>query len=101
VNNEAMNLSLLKKPSAFLPIAMSLAALTIVLVHIALVGTAPERDEGAAAHMWQLLMVGQVPIMGRFTSKWMVQNVRASWVVLALQAAAAFAAFAPVYFLRL
>ena len=33
-----------RKPSAFLPIAMSLAALTVVLIHIAMHGTARQAD---------------------------------------------------------
>jgi hypothetical protein len=39
---------LLKRPSAFVPIAISLAALATVFVHIALHGTARQVDEGAA-----------------------------------------------------
>src|SRR5205809_7380937 len=46
--------STLRQPSAFLPIAMSLAALALVLGHIALFGITHEADEGAAAHIWQL-----------------------------------------------
>ena len=43
-------------PLPWIPIGMSLAALALVLGHIALYGTAREADEGAAAHLWQLLM---------------------------------------------
>ena len=46
---EVMNVSLIKKPSAFPPIAMSLAALTIVLVHITFVGT-PQADSWLACY---------------------------------------------------
>ena len=42
---------------------MSAAALGTVLFHIVTVGTAPQPDEGAAAHIWQLLMAGQVPVV--------------------------------------
>ena len=51
-----MDLSILKKPSAFLPLIMSFAALATVLVHIAIYGVARQADEGAAAHIWQVLM---------------------------------------------
>jgi hypothetical protein len=37
------------RPSAFLPIAMSLTALAVVLGHIAMYGVVREADEGAAA----------------------------------------------------
>ena len=35
----------LKRPSAYLPVVMSLTALVIVLVHIAIFGVAREADE--------------------------------------------------------
>ena len=96
-----MNISILKKPSAFLPLAMSFAALATLLVHIALFGTAREADEGAAAHIWQILMAGQVPIMAFFAIKWLPQTPRQALLVLALQGGAALSALAPVYFLNL
>ena len=52
MNSSAM----LKRPSAFLPVAMSFGALGTVLIFVALHGTAPQADEGTAAHIWQLLM---------------------------------------------
>ena len=53
----------IKRPSAFVPIAMSMTALGTVLLHIALFGITREADEGAAAHIWQLLMAGQIPFV--------------------------------------
>jgi hypothetical protein len=47
--------SLLKQPSAWIPLAMSLAALALVLGHALVYGVIHEADEGAAAHTWQLL----------------------------------------------
>jgi hypothetical protein len=91
----------LKRPSAFLPIAMSLLALAIVVFHIAMYGTAREPDEGTAAHLWQLLMAGQIPIIGLFAIRWFPQAPRSALLVLALQAAAALAAAAPVFVLGL
>jgi len=44
-------LNMLKHPSAFLPVAMSVGALVTVLVFLALHGPAPQPDEGAAAHL--------------------------------------------------
>ena len=44
-----MSISTLKKPSALIPLAMSLAALAVVLGHVAMFGAAREADEGAAA----------------------------------------------------
>ena len=91
----------MKKPSAWLPISMSLAALALVLVHVALFGAAREADEGAAAHLWQMLMAGQVPIVAFFAIKWLPQTPRQALLILALQAGAALAAMAPVFLLNL
>ena len=97
-----MNFStMMKQPSAFLPVAMSFAALATVLVHVALVGAAPEADEGAAAHLWQLLMGGQLPIVAFFAIKWLPRTPRQALLVLVVQAIAALAALAPVFFLNL
>ena len=93
--------TLLKHPSAFVPVAMSFGALTVLLVHLALFGTARESDEGAAAHVWQLLMAGQVPIIAFFAIRWLPQTPRQALPILALQVAAALAAMAPVFLLHL
>ena len=50
---------------------MSLVALVIVLIYAAAFGTARQADEGTAAHLWQLLMVGQLPIGALFAIKWL------------------------------
>ncbi len=92
---------MLKRPSAFVPMTMSLAGLAIVVTHVAIYGAAREPDEGAAAHWWQLLMAAQIPIMGYFMFKWLPQAPRPALAILALQVAAALAALAPVYFLQL
>jgi hypothetical protein len=92
---------MLKKPSAFLPVAMSFAALAVVLAHIAIFGTAREADEGAAAHLWQLLMAAQLPLLVFFAIRWLPHSPKQALLVMALQASAAVAALAPVYFLNL
>lgn len=86
--------------SAILPIAMSLLALAVVLTHIARSGTAPQADEGTAAHIWQLLMAGQLPIILFFAIRTLPEAPRYTLLVLGLQAAAAVAALAPVYLLH-
>jgi hypothetical protein len=90
-----------KKPSGFLPITMSLAALAIVLVYLATFGVTHESDEGVAAHVWQLLMAGQAPIVVFFMIRWLPRAPRPALSVLALQITAALAAVAPVWWLRL
>ena len=92
--------TMITRPSAFVPIAMSFAALGVVLVHIIMSGMARQADEGAAAHLWQLLMATQVPIVAFFAIRWLPQSPRHALPVLVLQAAAALAALAPVYLLN-
>ncbi|HVT38031.1 MAG TPA: hypothetical protein VHE78_03235 [Gemmatimonadaceae bacterium] len=94
-----MNESPMKQPSALLPVAMSVAALALVLVHAAMYGVVHEADEGTPAHLFQILMAGQVPIVMYFVAKWVPRAPRKALAVLALQAAAAIAAFTSVYFL--
>ncbi|OOG49302.1 hypothetical protein B0E52_01220 [Rhodanobacter sp. C06] len=92
-----------KRPSAFMPLAMSVAALVVVLAHVAIVGAgaAHQADEGTAAHVFQLLIAGQVPVVAFFAIKWLPRAPRFSLPVLALQAMAVIAALAPVYFFKL
>lgn len=89
----------MKQPSAFLPLAMSLSALALVLGHVAIFGIVHETDEGTAAHLFQLLMAAQLPVVLFFAIKWLPRAPKQTLQVLALQAAAAFAAFASVFFL--
>ncbi len=91
----------IRQPGAFLPIAMSLAALALVLVYLALFGVVHEADEGAVAHIWQLLMAAQIPIIAFFAIKYLWQRPKQAVLILALQIVAALAACAPVFFLKL
>lgn len=93
--------SIIKKPSAWIPIAMSLAALAILFGFFAKYGVVHEADEGIAAHLFQLLMGGQVPIVAFFAAKWLPRAPKEALRVLAFQVAAALAAFAPVFFFEL
>jgi hypothetical protein len=93
-------MSLVKHPSAWLPLALSLAALAVIGVHVAVAGLDPQPDEGTAAHLWQLLMAAQVPAIAFFALRWLPQRPAAALLVLALQSAAMIAAMAPVYLLR-
>lgn len=94
-----MSRDLLKRPSAFIPVFMSLAALALVIGYAAMFGTARQQDEGAAAHLWQLLMAGQVPVMAIFALKWLPTKPRDALPVLALQIASALTAMFPVWWL--
>ena len=100
--------AMIRRPSAFLPLAMSLTALSMVLgsmardcvVHGACV-VVREADEGAIAHLWQILMVGQMPILAFFAIKWLPRAPKQTFYVLALQAGAVLASMAPVFYFNL
>ena len=92
---------MLRRPSAFLPLAMSLTAFTMVLGYVAIYGQARETDEGAVAHLWQLLMAGQVPIILFFAARWMRRAPRQTLYVLTEQLGAALASVALVFLLGL
>ena len=94
-----MNVPSMKQPSAFLPLAMSLAALAMVLGHAAIFGIVHEADEGTAAHIFQLLMAAQLPVVAFFAINWLPRAPRRTLQILALQTGAALAAIVAVFFL--
>jgi hypothetical protein len=93
------SLALLRKPSALLPLLISLAALALVLGHAALYGTVHEADEGAAAHIWQILITFDGIFAFAFAVHWWKRARRQTLLVLALLAATTAANFAAVFFL--
>jgi hypothetical protein len=93
--------SMTRRMSAILPLAMSLTALAVVLGHIAFFGAVREADEGAAAHIWQLLMAGQIPVAAFFAIKWLPKAPKPALGILALQAGAVLASMAPVAYFNL
>lgn len=92
-----MQSTLLKRPSAFAPIVMSVVALGIVIAYAAMFGVARQPDEGAAAHFWQILMAGQVPVVAFFAIKWFPKAPKQALLVLTVQIGAALAAMLPVW----
>jgi hypothetical protein len=48
-----------------------LTALVLVLGSVAKFGAVHEADEGAIAHLWLLLMPGQLPLLAFFAIKWL------------------------------
>ena len=77
---------------------MSLIAITMVLVHFAIFGIVHETDEGTAAHIFQLLMVAQLPLVAFFAVKWVPRAPKQAGQVLALQVGAALGAIGAVIF---
>ena len=95
-----MHAALLKRPTALIPIAMSFTALATVIAYATMFGTARQADEGTAAHIWQILMAGQVPVVAFFALKWLPAEPKQALLVLALQVGAALAAMFPVWWFQ-
>ena len=93
--------ALTKKPSAFLPLAMSFTALAVLGIAATMGDLVRQPDEGVTAHIWQILMGGQIPVLIFFAVKWVRRAPKQTLYVLAFQAAAVISAMAPVYFLHL
>jgi hypothetical protein len=95
-----------RQPSALVPMLMSVAALGLLGSVLALhaVRQEPvvrEADEGTAAHLWQLLMGGQLPIVAWFFVRWMPTNPRRALPILVVQLLLALAAAFPVWYYQL
>ena len=82
--------------SAWVPLICSALAFTIVMANI-LARVPPQPDENTSAHLWQLLMAGQLPFVAVFaaTSDWRHWQRPAG--LLALQLVAIAAAAVPVW----
>lgn len=80
---------------------MSLAALCVVAIHIIFTGASHEADEGASAHLFQLLMAGQIPIIALFVIRWLRPADKRALMVFASQIMLGALACAPVWYLHL
>lgn len=86
----------LAHPSAFIPLVMSFAALAMTLSHAAIFGRVHESDEGTLAHIFQMLLILQVPVAAYFALKWLAKFPARALGILAVQAGAALTAIAVV-----
>jgi hypothetical protein len=94
-----MNAPSLRQPAVYLPLAMSLVAFTLVLVHFLVLGLDQKADEGTAAHVFQLLIVAQLPFMLFLAVRWLRLAPRQTLRILALQFSGVIAAICAVVFL--
>src|SRR5260370_40823499 len=93
---------IIKQPSAWIPIALSLIVLATFFIGSAIFGI-PHRepDEGTAAHLFQIWLVLEVVMIAVFAIKWVPRAPTPALLVLAIQIGAALAACASVYVLNL
>ena len=90
-----MTQSGVNRVASIAPLIFSAVAFAIVMANI-VARVPPQTDENASAHVWQLLMAGQLPIIVAFlaTSDW---RNRSTKLILAAQLAAFAAAAVPVW----
>jgi hypothetical protein len=82
--------------SAWVPVLCSALAFAIVMANI-IARVTPQPDENTSAHLWQLLMAGQLPFVAGFvsTSDW--RHWQRPAALLAIQFSAIVAAAVPVW----
>ena len=90
----------LKHWTGWLPIAISVFLLLLALRYVAAHGPLRQADEGSEAHLFQLLMPVQLAVMAYFALTWLPRAPRGTLAVLGLQAVAAAAVFATVYWIE-
>jgi hypothetical protein len=80
-----MVMRLLRRPSAWVPMLLSLAALALIGGYVAAFGVTRPQDEGAAARAFQLLMVAVAAGIVFFGVRWLPRAPSVAAKVLGLQ----------------
>jgi hypothetical protein len=93
--------SIIKKPSAWLPIVIPFIFFTYLVIYIAIFGIVREEDEGTGAHLFQLWLVLEPLLVGFFAIKWLPREPKPALMILALQVVAALLPIAIVFSLGL
>jgi len=102
--------SAFRATSAWIPIALAGAAIALLAGYfftgphapnIVVENGVPREDEGTAAHLWQLLMLLQVPSVLFFAAWWLPRDPKRTLAMLGLQGFAFVAAASPVWLLGL
>jgi hypothetical protein len=89
-----MRSSLIKKPSAWIPIVLSLVMLTVIDLYLAnILHTNPTGDEGLGAHLFQIWLPLEVIMIIFFSVKWLKASKQALLILV-------IAVCAPVFYFR-
>ena len=87
-------ISLLKKPSAWIPIAIPLIFFAYLVIYITFFGIIREADEGTGARLFQLWLVLEPFMLGFFAFTWLPRRPIQALLILVLQI---LAALLPIY----
>src|SRR5947207_14108881 len=78
--------SLLRRPSAWLPITLALIVLAAWAISIVVMGLPkPEPDEGTAAHLFQVCLVTEALMILFFSLRWLPERPAAALAVMVVQ----------------
>jgi hypothetical protein len=95
--------AMIRRPSAWLPVTIGLAAWAFVLVYAAAVGIQPAaqpHDEGTPARIFQLLLLLQGALILVFAARWLSRDPRWAAAIIALQLASAAVPIATILILE-
>ena len=89
---------LIRKPSAWLPMAISLVVMTSILGYVAVAtfGVVPDDGSRIFSMYFQWLTLAQAPIVVFFAIKWLPRQPKQAALILALQVIAAVISIAPI-----
>lgn len=93
--------SIIKKPIAWIPIAIPLAFFVYIVIYISMFGIVREQDEGTPAHLFQLWLLLEPFMVGYFALNWLPRAPKQALIILALQIVAALLPIAVVFSLNL
>lgn len=92
---------LLKKPSAWVPIAIPLVFFAVLIFGVMFGTIHREKDEGVGAHLFQIWLVLEPFMLGYFAITYLPRAPKQAVLVLALQIAAALLPISVVFTLKL
>jgi len=93
--------SIIKKPSAWIPIVIPVTFFIYLVVYISLFGIARQEDEGIGAHLFQLWLVLEPFMIGFFAIKWFPRVPKQAMLILAFQIIAALLPISIVFYFKL
>ena len=94
--------AILKKPSAWVPIALSGVMLSIMIGYFIFAGPlVSEPDEGIAAHLFQIWLPLEMLLIGFFAATALPHTPKQALTVLALQIIAVLVVCFPVFYFQL
>ena len=93
--------SVIKKPSAWVPLLLSALVLTMLLVMLAHAGVVRQKDEGAEAHLFQIWLVLEICLIPFFAFKWLPRVPYDALLIVVLQISFVLITAFPVFYFHL